>query len=365
MRMERAMLEASYGKEPFDLRLTVLRMMRQWKKILFITLAGTLLFGGGYCVRNILLRGETQYRATSVYRMDYSVDDTQYSFVTINGYTWDTYLHTKEFLDLVQGKLAGGDWDKMSNDELSGYIRGDIESDCRVPSTIVTTEDAEKTTALTRAVEEALVRDFSSVIGEIKSIRVMDPGEAGRVIPDLRVGRAFILGAVLAFFFTVIVLLLRELGDDSIWLPATLRQRYGLQAVGTAASGNLKENICYLFRETSRVAVCAAQEDCDPAETAEAVRKVCAGTTAQGIEWIPMPSPLICPESAERLRETGGILLAVKAGAHSGKQTEYVMEYLAQQDCKITAVILTGADESLIRRYYGFRSRGKERAEGV
>lgn len=365
MRMERVMLEASYGREPFDLRLTVLRMLRQWKKILFATLAGTLLFGGGYCVRNILFGGEAQYGATSVYRMDYSVDDTQYSFVTINGYTWDTYLHTREFLDLLQGKLAAGEWGKMSNEELGGYIRGDIGSDCRVPSTIVTTEDAGKTAAIARALEETLVRDFPSLIGEIKSIRVMDPGETGRVIPDLRVGRAFVLGAVLAFFFTVIVLLLRELGDDNIWLPATLRKRYGLQAVGTTASGDLKENICYIFREDSRVAVCAVQEDCDPAETARAVREVCEETAAQGIEWIAMPSPLICPEAAERLRETDGILLAVKAGAHSGKKTEYVMEYLAQQDCKITAVILIDADETLLRWYYGFRSCGKGKAEGV
>lgn len=356
MRMERAMLEASYGKEPFDLRLTVLRMMRQWKKILLVTLAGTLLFGGGYCVRNVLLRGETQYRATSVYRMDYSVDDTQYSYVTINGYTWDTYLHTKEFLDLVQEKLLREAWGEISNEELGGCIRGNIESDCRVPSTIVTTEDAEKTTAIAGAVEETLVRDFPPVIGEIKSIRVMDPGETERVIQDLRVGRAFILGAVLTFFFMITALLLKELGDDNIWLPATLRRRYGLRTVGTPESRDLKENICYLFGGNSRVAVCTVQEDCDPAETAETVRGVCAGTAAQGIEWVAMPSPLICPESAERLRETDGILLAVKAGAHSGKRTEYVMDYLAQQDCKITAVILIGADQTLLRRYYGFGS---------
>ena len=37
------MLQGYYGKEPFDLRLTVLRMLGQWKKIILWTLAGTLL----------------------------------------------------------------------------------------------------------------------------------------------------------------------------------------------------------------------------------------------------------------------------------------------------------------------------------
>ena len=353
-------MEACYGKEPFDMRLTVLCMIRQWGKILLVTLAGTLLFGGGYCVRNILFRGETQYRATTIYRMDYSVDAIQYNYAAINAYTWDTYFHTEEFLELVRGKLSDGEWGAISKEELSGYIRGDIESDCRVPFSIVTTEDEEKTAAIAGAVEETLVRDFPALIGEIKSIRVMDPGEAEKVIPDLRVGRAFILGAVLSFFFVIVALLLKELGDDNIRLPATLRRRYGLRTAGTPESRDLKENICYLFWENSRVAVCAVQEDCDPAEMAEMLRRVCAGTAAQEIEWIPMPSPLICPESAEKLRETDGILLAVKAGPHSGKQTEYVMDYLAQQDCKITAAILTGADQTLIRLYYGFR-----KADGV
>ena len=63
------MWEGSYGKEPFDLRLTVLRLIACMDKVLIFTLAGTLLFGGGYYVKNVLLRPETQYGITSVYRV--------------------------------------------------------------------------------------------------------------------------------------------------------------------------------------------------------------------------------------------------------------------------------------------------------
>jgi len=44
-------MEASYGKEPFDLRLEVLCLCRNLWKILAVTVLGTVLFGGGYYVK--------------------------------------------------------------------------------------------------------------------------------------------------------------------------------------------------------------------------------------------------------------------------------------------------------------------------
>ena len=50
-------------------------------------------------------------------------------------------------------------------------------------------------------------------------------------------------------------------------------------------------------------------------------------------------------------------------------QLEYVLEYLRQQDCEVTAVLLWQADERLLRRYYWFARRkqraGKTGEEGV
>lgn len=348
------MLEGSYGKEPFDLRLTVLRMIRQWKKIVLVTLAGTLIVGGIYYANKVLLRSGKQYCAASVYRMDYSVDDKDIYLTMINSYTWNSYMHTEEFLNCVRKRLSGSSWEDMNNEELGGYIVGDIESDWRVPSTMVITDDMEKSTAIARAVEETLTLDFPEGIREVSSIRVMDhAGEAKEVIPDLRIARALILGAVLTFFFAVIILLLKELGDDNIWLPSTIRRRYGLKAVGTVKSRELTENICYLFAGAEQAAVCTVQKECDPAEVADVIREACADTDAGQINWYAVPSLLMCPEAAASLRKADGILLAVKAGAHAGKQLEYVMDFLTQQDLKITAVILWGADEVLLRWYYG------------
>lgn len=350
------MLHGYYGKEPFDLRLTVLRMLGQWKKIVLWTLAGTLLLGGAYCLKNILLRGEKQYRAVSVYRVDYGVDDIDANLVMINSYTWNTYVHTEEFLKCVRDRLAGSEWAALSNEELGGCLQGDMESDWRVPSTIVLSGNAEMSTAVAKAVEETMTLDFPGEISEIKSIRVLDhAGEAEELVPDIRVGRAFTLAAVLSLFAVIVVLLLKETGDDSIWLPATLAMRYGLQCVGTVNSVDLKENLRYLFGGKKQIAICPVQEACDPSEALKEIESL-AGET-EGSKWYAVPSPLLCPETAEKLREAEAVLLLVNAGAHAGKQLEYVLDFLAKQDCKATAALLWNADEKLIRRYYGFTCR--------
>ena len=198
--------------------------------------------------------------------------------------------------------------------------------------------------------------DFPEGISEIKSIRVLDhAGEAKEVLPDIRVGRAFILAAVLSLFLVMVVLLLKETGDDNIWLPATLAVRYGLQCVGTVNSVDLKENLRYLFSGKKQIAICPVQETCDPAEVLRKLESF-AGD-AEERKWCVIPSPLLCPEGAEKLREAEAILLVVKAGAHAGKQLEYALDFLARQGCRVTAALLWDADEKLLRRYYGFTRR--------
>lgn len=358
---EGSIWQGSYGKEPFDLRLSVLRLMRQWKVIAIAVLAGAFLVSGAHWADLTLFAGEKQYRAKSLYRMDYSVEGVDAYLMMLNSYTWNTYVHTEEFLGYVRARLAGSPWERMDDEELGSCIQGDMESDQRVPHTVVVTREREKSTAIAEAVEGALESDFAAGISEIREIRVIDhAGEAQEVLPDLRIGRAAILGAVLGCFFAIIILLLKELGDDSIWLPATIRHRYGIPAAGTAQSRDLKENICYLFSGRRRIAVCTLQAECDPAETADLMKRVCADTDLEAAEWIAMPSLLLCPETVRGLREAEGILLAVKAGAHAGKQMEYALDYLRQQNCEITAVILMGADERLLRCYYGFGRLRKE-----
>lgn len=353
------MWEGSYGKEPFDLRLTVLRMLGELDIVLVFTLVGTLLFGGGYYVKNVLLHSEKQYSATSVYRVEYAVEEEKdVGTVYINQMTWNTYIHSKEFLEAVQKRLTdvsvGPDstWaEEITPEEISGSLEAFLASDLRVPSITVTTNSEEKSLLIACAAELAMTEDFPNTVREITSIGVIDPAQAAcEVVPDVRPGRAFALSAVLSCFFTVIFLLLKETGDDNIWLPATIGKRYGLKVAGTLESSELAENIGYFFGEKNSVALCTVQEQLNPNQILEELQQRCGRELAG---WFASPAPGLCPESCRALREAEGILLVVRAGSHAGKQLEYCMEYLQQQDCDITAVLLYGADERLIRLYYG------------
>lgn len=358
------MREGYYGKEPFDLRLTVLRMLRQVHIIAAVTVIGTALLSGGYYVKNVLLRGESLYAAESVYRVEYAVqEERDVATVYINETSWNTYIKTQNFIDAVQLRMKELNETQdyrltVSDGELRSVVKAVLASDLRVPSTTVTTESPEKSVRIAQAVEAAMTLDFPRDVREVTAISVIDSADsAEEVIPDVRVGRALVLSAVLSCFFGVIVLLLKETGDDSIRLPETLYKRYGLKTLGTIESEELAENIAYLFEGKTPAAVCGLQEDVDPVQVLEALRKK-AGELP---DWFAAPSPLLCPEVCRELRRAGGLLLAVRAGAHAGRRLEYAMQYLQQQDCEITAVILWGADERLIRCYrYGKRERNED-----
>lgn len=343
------MWEGSYGKEPFDLRLTVLRMVRQWNVIIGCTLAGTILFGGGYYLKNVL-QSEKLYCAESTYHVEYDVEEEKdVGTVYINAVTWNTYLDSGSFLSAVQERVQTG----MTDEELADALSAVLASDLRVPSTRVTTDNPELCVSIAQAVEQVMTDVFPEETEEIRSIRVVDCAvTAPMVEADVRPGRAFALSAVLSCFFTVVILLLKELGDDSILLPASVWKRYGLKVVGTPESPVLEENLRYLFEGMRKVAVCAVQQDVNPVQLLEELQKRCPEVVKGQCQYFAVPSPILCPESCQVLREADGILLAVKAGSHAGKQLEYTKEYLEQQDCKITAVILCDADEQLIRSYY-------------
>ena len=81
-------MEVSYGKEPFDLRLMCLRLCRNLWKILAVTVVGTLLFGGGYYVKNVVLQPDPGYAASSTYKVEYKENPNAAGAYYINEATW-------------------------------------------------------------------------------------------------------------------------------------------------------------------------------------------------------------------------------------------------------------------------------------
>lgn len=363
-------MEASYGKEPFDLRLMLLRLGRNLWKILALTALGTVLFGGGYYVKHVLLQPDPGYVASSTYKVEYVENPNAAGAYYINEATWNSLLHTGEFLDGVEthlqeaaerGEAGAAAMLEQGREQWTEALSATLPSDFSIPVTKATTQNPEESIALAHATEETMCGEFAESMPEITRIKVLDHGDqAETVVPDVRPVRAVILAAVLSLFFAVVIFLLWELSRDSIWLPATLRRRYGLHSLGTVESTGFAENVKYLLEKADahKIAVCGALPEADPQEAVERLckllerEKTTGRVQSTGRDWIAVPSPLLCPESAETLREADVILLAVPAGETVGKRLEAVLEYLTAQDCKVDGAFLWNADETLLRRYY-------------
>lgn len=345
------MKECYFAREPFDLRLAALRLSRNAGRILALTLAGTLIFGGGYFIKNVLFRPADTYGAKSVYYVEYGTDPrTGEAYTYINAYSWNVWIRTEEFRKEILSRLETGGLEPLPDlEQLTGYLSADLPSDLRLPVSLVTTPDPDLSLRIAEAVEESFVA-FGEKQAEITSIRVVDPArKAEKVFLDVRPARAFLLSAVLTFFFVLIGFLLKETGDDSIWLPAALARRHGLKVLGTAKSRELAENLRYVFRGKRKIGITAVTGDTD----LEAVLERLPRSSVEA-EWEIITSVMQEPENASRLRETDGILLVVKAGPHAGKRLERVLEVFRTQDCEVTAALLWEADEQLIRRYDRF-----------
>lgn len=353
------MWKGSYRNESFDLKLAILRLLLNLHWIVLVTVLGTVLFGGGYYVKNVLLRTEKNYMAEADYMVEYIDSDWYNNGKYINHMTWNTWVNSKEFTDNMERHLEEQEQNAdILAEENKVVLTVRVDSDLRVPTIMVTSAVPEVCLAVSKAIETTMVEDFAAGMPEdIASIRVIDPAdEVAEVIPDVRPLRAFILSAILSFFFAVTVFLLREWGSDSIWLMSTLYTRYGLEVLDTFEDISFVAGNLFYYKDKKRMAVCSVDNGIDTTEVSEYMyemdKKVTGDDTMEN-RWIPTPALLLCGEVCETLREADGILLVVKPGMHEGKKLEYVLRYLKQQKCEITCAILWGADEKLSKLYYG------------
>ena len=352
------MWKGYYKKEPFDLKLALLRLLFNLHWILLVTILGTLIFGGGYYVKNVLLRTEKSYRATSAYMVEYVDPDWYNNGKYINHMTWNTWINSKEFLDNVDRHLKeeGLPYPAEMDDKI--ILTARVDSDLRVPFIEVTTYAPELSLSIAKAIEITMMEDFAAGIPkDVASVRVIDPAlEAPEVIPDVRPARAFVLSAILSCFFAVTIFLLREWGSDSIWIMSTLYYRYGLKVLDTIDKVAFQRGNLFYYKDMKRIAVCTIDDSVDTTEVSEFMRQMdleLGEDSFQENRWIPVPALSLCGEVCDTLRAADGILLVVKAGPHAGKPLEYALRYLAQQECGITCAILWGEDKKMSKIYYG------------
>lgn len=353
------MWECAYGKEPLDGKLLALRLLKKIWVFFVAALLGALICGGIYFLQKIVFGEGVTYETTSTYYVDYGTDPlTENSFTYINGATWnDMWVKSDAFVaDILEktgeeaAKILG---EPLTADMVKGYISADLPSDLRMPTTTVKTPNAEVTMLIKTALEEEMV-EFGTA-GEQKEINdirvVISPTKAEKTVIDNRTVRACVLGAILAVFFTFVVMVLLFVADDSIYVPTTFEYRYGIPMLGTLQSPELLENFKALYREKERVAVVCVDEDIAVTDETEAlIEKL--GSAEKDVQLVSMPGILTCPEVLDKVKETDGLLLLVCAGAKDGKRIEYMLNLLKKHEITVTAALLIREDEGLQKAYY-------------
>lgn len=344
------MVTFHYEKEPLDLKLLLLRLVRQSGLILLVTLVGTVLFGGGYYLKNVALAPK-QYAAMSLYQVEYKMDPISHlEYTYINGETWKRWMVTEEFLDILYEKLAGTEDAAIDRAVMKTYLSAELLTDLRMPDTIVMTTDPELTLRLAAAVEQSMVA-FAGHQKGIDNIRVVDPATDTRLHNTSRPLNACILAALLSLLAVTAVVLWKELASDSLWLPVQVMRRYGVKAVAPVGMCSLTEDLDYLLKEKNRIGVICNQADQDSAVWADQLQKLMK--SKQEHCWVALPHPALCPEVLQKLSGLDGMVIIVSAGVGAGSRLEALLTQLAVYDRTPDAILLTDTDELLMKCYYG------------
>lgn len=222
-------MEIKYGKEPLDLRLCVLRMLRKWWILPTCILAGAALFAGIYYLTQIAFAPITFVTETEYYveYKDAITYEQQYTFYNQN--TWESLAKTDLFVDTIKEEASAAGYN-LTTDEINESLKTTLLTDVRVVHATVSTLDAGKTMAITKALTDAFIK-FGEEQREIDEIRIITSAdEAVAKVLDNRTIPAAILGAVVAFFITLFAMYIFAILDKSIYLPIELTRRFGIHA---------------------------------------------------------------------------------------------------------------------------------------
>lgn len=349
------MWQCDYGKEPFDMRLFVLLCLRRLWVILAGALAGLVLVGGIYYLKNVTFGGVIPYTMDSKYYLEYAVDPSdQQTYSYFASYTWNDLLKSDAMVTEMLENLSV----PMTEQELTDSFEAELVSDLRICYIHTTHVDAETAREIDRVTGEAMTA-VGEQQKELIEVSLMDRGEPQPAMPDVRTLRACVLGAVLGTFFTLFGLGMAEILNEKIQVPGTLTRRYGIPAAGyvnTAGepSEELAAQLNFLLRQKKRIGVTAVNGQIDLGGIIKVLET--AGTPeakSEGREYTAIPSLHQAPEAGEALRRQEGILLVVQADEDRGRAIEETLRLLGQLEVPVDAMVLAEADSRLIRRYVG------------
>ena len=341
-------MKAAYGKEPLDLKLIVLRLMVQLPRILMWMALSVVVLFGSYCLKSYVFHGPVTYSGASTFRVEYTDRDWAQNLTYINFATWDTYLSSDAFQEIL-AKYMDEELLGLPAEERKSMFSADVPSDLRVVVITTESENEELVRKMAEALEEALVAEFPAFCPDVTEVKLLEAATVGQTFRDIRLLRALILSLVVAVIFVLLIFLIGELGCDDIFLPGTFTGRFGIKSLGADSDGTLESNLKAVFAGR-RVAVLPVSGTTDTTLLENALKA--AGNGDPSMVTV-LPAPTLCPDALKEAAKDGEILLAVPCERGNSGELAYALELLAMRDLKPAAAVLTDGDQWLLDRYYG------------
>lgn len=354
------MWQCNYGKEPFDMRLFVLLCIRRLWVVMAGAVAGVVLVGGTYYLKNVTFGGVIPYAIDSKYYLEYAVDPSdQQTYSYFESYTWNDLIKSDAMVAEMLKKLK----QPMTEQELKDSFEAELVSDLRICYIHTVHEDAQTAREIDRVAGEAIVA-VGEQQKELIEVSLSSRGEPRLAMPDLRTLRACVLGVVLGIFFSVFGLGMQVMLEEKIYVPGTLAGRYGIPVAGYVSregkpSEELAAQLTGLFSGKQKIGVTAVNGELDLAGVVKLLEKEIkpAGDGEAPQKYTAVPSLWQAPEAGEALRSQDGILMLVEADHDLGKGIEETLRLLGQLKISVDAMALVGADDRMIRHYTGIGKR--------
>lgn len=341
------MWHCNYGKEPFDMRLFVLLCIRRLWVVLAGAVAGLVLVGGTYYLKNVTFGGVIPYTIDSKYYLEYAVDPSdQQTYSYFATFTWNDLLKSDSLVEEMLRELAI----PMTAQELTDSFTAELMSDLRICYIHTIHEDADKAREIDRVAGGAMAA-VSEQHKELKEISLISRGQPQLAVPDVRTLRACVLGVALGIFFSVFGLGLWVMLEERVYVPGTLAWRYGIPVAGYVSaegkpSDELASQLASLFQGKQKTGVTAVNGELDLGGMVKLLEK-----GEKPVTYTAIPSLWQAPEAGEALRSQDGILLLVQADYDRGKAIEETLRLLQQLEVSVDAMVLVEADDRLIRHY--------------
>ncbi len=356
------MWQCNFSNEPADHKLFWLLFLKKVKWVLICSFLGALFMSAIYYLHRTVFAPPVEYQVQGEVYVDYVVvEGYGISLTSYNTETWNTMVHSDEFVDRIQTSVTEQGF-SINRELLKESMLVKLVSDSRVLITTVSMKDPDLAVAASHGLLQAIIT-FGEGQDNVKEIRIMsNPTQAALVQQENRLISRALTGAILGAFLSIVVLSFCIAMDDSVYIPSSFENRYNVPALGTLASKSLYMDMTYLLKDLNKVAVLALCKDIPIEEVADQLSSLYDIGSER--KQMPVFTPVLDveehPHMTETLRKAEGVILVSGFGNHDGKRIEKTIAYLRRQDCNIIGALLWGADEKLLLRYYGSKKPNRK-----